>query len=135
MTGEHDGYQQLPDPVLHRRTVEMSSDSRSILVEDILEMHGCHSISLSFHVSHGCTLRRMDNGNRFQIHTPRGAILQFELDEKLRVETIFGQKEPIAGWESLGYHHKVACTTIAASGHFSGPASFRCRATLSGVAE
>src|SRR6185295_2959480 len=44
--GWHDGYLRLPDPVLHRRRLMLDKRSRSILIEDRLEMRGSHLVEL-----------------------------------------------------------------------------------------
>src|SRR5690606_4806822 len=42
--GWHDGYLRLPDPVKHRRLLELDKAARILVVEDTLEMSEAHDV-------------------------------------------------------------------------------------------
>ena len=53
VTAEHYGYQRLPQPVIHRRTVRFKKDQRFWLVEDELIGDGRHNLAFRFHCAPG----------------------------------------------------------------------------------
>ncbi|MBV8031884.1 MAG: alginate lyase family protein, partial [Betaproteobacteria bacterium] len=58
--GWHDGYMRLPDPVKHRRLIELDKRERRIVVEDTLEMAEEHEVELLFHCSERCAVERAE---------------------------------------------------------------------------
>ena len=53
VTAEHYGYQRLPQPVIHRRTVRFNKDGRFWLVEDELIGEGRHEFAFRLHCAPG----------------------------------------------------------------------------------
>lgn len=118
VSGEHDGYLRLPEPVLHRRTLELDGSSRTLTISDQVLARGRHEIAIYFHMAEGCKLLSVGE-NTCHILAGNGAVA-LQLDPGLRVETYSGSENPIAGWVSRGYHHKAPATTIVARGMVDG---------------
>jgi hypothetical protein len=122
IVAEHDGYSRLEDPVIHRRSLELSPDTRRLTIEDVLTATSAHSLAIVFHCSEQCGVQKKDS------HTLSIALSQFtlvmELDERLDVAVITGSQHPIRGWTSRGYHRKAMAATIVAQGRVSGSSAF-----------
>jgi hypothetical protein len=128
VSGEHDGYMRLSDPVLHRRTMRLDGVSRNLFIRDELFGKGSHEISIRFHLSEECILTGGDS-NRFEIRVGGGKVT-LSLDPKLSVKTSRGCVHPITGWVSQGYHRKVPTTTIMGHASCVGNSGFECRVTV-----
>ncbi|MDH5511908.1 MAG: heparinase II/III family protein [Gammaproteobacteria bacterium] len=112
VSGEHDGYRGLADPVIHSRTLELDGSARTLAIHDEIRSHGTHAIAIYFHLSENCKSRLLQS-NRIEISVA-GRHVTLELDPRMQVETLAGSDAPIAGWVSRGYHRKVPATTIVA---------------------
>jgi hypothetical protein len=128
VTGEHDGYRCLPDPVTHRRTIRLNTPQREILVTDEIAALGRHSVTLHFHFAEHCTVRPLDD-HRFDIQCGVGSAC-LELDSRLTVTAKSGGKDPITGWVSRGYHRKVPATTVRGHCTTDGDATIKTRLAL-----
>src|ERR1043165_171561 len=53
LEGAHDGYMALEDPVMHRRRIVFDKRSRTLAIEDYLEMDGEHDVEIFFHCAEG----------------------------------------------------------------------------------
>ena len=109
VTGEHDGYRRLADPVTHRRTVSLGGDPPALRVRDEIEMDAAHDIELFFHVAPDCQVDVAADGwtIQFGAHTAR-----LRLDPRLDWTIACGQERPIAGWVSRRYHDRQPAATI-----------------------
>jgi len=125
VTGEHDGYTTLKDPVTHRRTLELDGEKRILTVRDDIIARGRHELALYFHLAEHCQLTPA-GANRYEVDTGPGSVI-IELDPRLAVRTVTGSEDPIAGWVSRGYHHKVASTTIIGRCAVQAELSLVCR--------
>jgi hypothetical protein len=110
VSGEHDGYTRLVDPVIHRRTLELDGESGTLTIRDEIDASDDHAIALYFHLSELCSLVSMQQ-NRCEISIPSGRVT-IELDPALALNALTGSEEPITGWVSRGYHRKIPATTI-----------------------
>jgi hypothetical protein len=126
--GEHDGYRRLPDPVLHRRTLSLDAEVRTLTIRDDVLARGHHDIAIYFHLAEDAVVST-DRPNRYRIGIPGGAVM-LEIDAQLAVETLRGSEDPIAGWVSRGYHRKVPSVTLVAQGRCQGDSSFVSRAMI-----
>ncbi len=124
VTGEHDGYKRLSDPVVHRRTVDLNGDSRTLTVVDQVTARARHRVQIFFHIGEDCHVA-CDGSNRVVISVAGGSVF-LSIDDRLTVELITGSDEPIAGWVSRRYHHKAPTATVVASGECDGAAQFTC---------
>ncbi len=110
VTGEHDGYSVLSDPVIHRRTIELDGSNRELTIYDDIIACNEHSIGIYFHFSEHCVVNPK-SGNNYYVDAGKG-IVEIELDTKLKIESFKGHTEPIMGWVSRGYHQKQPATTL-----------------------
>jgi Heparinase II/III-like protein/Heparinase II/III N-terminus len=128
VSGEHDGYTRLADPVMHRRILELDGRSRVLTIRDEIRARGRHEVAVYFHLSEICRIAGAES-NRYRIAVGRKAVT-LVVDSRLSVETLTGSEDPIGGWVSRGYHQKAAATTLVARGHSRGDATFDCRVEL-----
>jgi Heparinase II/III-like protein/Heparinase II/III N-terminus len=128
VVGEHDGYTRLPDPLRHRRTLDLDGASRILSVQDDLLGSGRHSVAMYFHLAEDCVLSEV-GPNRYQIAVGGGAVT-LEVDRRLTVQCLRGSEHPIGGWVSRGYHRKTPTTTLVASGVSRGNVSLVSRVLI-----
>jgi hypothetical protein len=121
VVGEHDGYARLPDPVVHRRTLELDAEAGTLLVRDEIEAKGPHEIAAFFHFSEGCRLSEGTGPERLVLVA--GLRLVIETDPRLATSVLCGSEQPIGGWVSRGYHRKTKAPTLVARASVLGPAS------------
>lgn len=124
VVGEHDGYANLDDPVIHKRTVDLDGEVRTLTIRDEIVARVQHRIQLFFHFAAHCYVAT-DGSNRLVISSPGGTVV-FVIDTRLTLEFFSGNEEPIAGWESYRYHHKQMATTVVASADCHGAAQYTC---------
>ncbi len=125
VVGEHDGYTCLPDPVTHRRTLELNGDARVLTVYDDITAQGRHDIEVCLHVAEQCQVRSAGD-NRFVVDVGPGRVA-IEMDRRLTVEAYRGSEDPILGWVSRGYHQKEPGTTLLGRCASDGNVSLACR--------
>jgi len=105
--GEHDGYRRLPGQVLHRRQV-LFVGKRHVLVHDVLEGQGSHSIEVLFHFDPRWDCRPIETGVwEFQDGGGHGLLICW-VSSGVK-QTAFlekGLSDPIAGWVSLQHGQK-----------------------------
>ncbi len=76
----HDGYTRLPDPVTHRRRVELTADG--VKITDMLEAAGSHRVEIYFHWHPD--LRLLSEGRAIAVDAREGGELaRIELDPAL----------------------------------------------------
>jgi hypothetical protein len=108
--GEHDGYSNLHDPVIHRRSIELDGQKKQVIVRDEIVCKEEHKIDIYFHLSEFCAIIKKSENN-FLIDTGKGTI-NLKLDRNLIAEVFYGSENPLSGWISRGYHHKQPCNAI-----------------------
>ncbi len=123
VTGEHDGYHVLDDPVTHRRTVRLNGDARELTITDRLEGKKRHSARVLWHLSEYCRIEKRDQ-NVIEVTCGDVGRAVIEMDPRLHVSVIHGGEDPIMGWVSRGYHRKTPSSTIIGSVDFDGPTEF-----------
>jgi hypothetical protein len=131
VTGEHDGYARLRDPVVHRRTLELDGRSRLLSIRDEIHGRGTHEVSVHFHLSEQCRFRSVA-GHRLEIAVGGGTVT-LEMDPRLRLSTLFGSERPIAGWVSRRYHQKMASPTVVGRAACCDSAEFICRVRMNDI--
>jgi hypothetical protein len=93
--GWHDGYMRLPDPVKHRRLLELDKKARRLVVEDRLEMEDEHDVELFFHCAQDCAVQPVEGG--FALGA--GVFIRLPESEKKATTQLYrGSVAPIAGW-------------------------------------
>lgn len=116
---EHDGYQRLPDPVLHRRSVALLKPQRRVEVTDILECRRAHRVELFWHFAEGCVpeaegeqaLRVSLGGRKVRLSCTDG-----------RLSLHRGEEDPPLGWVSRRFDRKQPCWTARFELSVEGPA-------------
>nr|AHN98035.1 heparinase [uncultured bacterium lac193] len=122
--GSHDGYDQLADPVVHRRTIDFDAASRKVSIEDHFSGSGAHTYELWFHLAEACVVMPVQEGV-FILETTRARV-RFTLDRALTPVIYRGSEDPLAGWVSRGYHRKTPTTTIVGRASGIGTVGFLC---------
>lgn len=95
LTGWHDGYHRLEDPVTHRRTITFYKDQKSVIINDYLEMKANHKVEQYFHLAPKCRIDRIES-NILRI-TNCDKTIEFVSDPKLESKIYQGQKESLLG--------------------------------------
>jgi hypothetical protein len=122
--GWHDGYLRLPDPVKHRRLIELDKRAHRIVVEDTLEMAEDHEVELFFHcheesrvgaVDGGFVVRRGEASLRITLPGTQGA----------RIELLSGSLAPMSGWVSRAFDCRKPAPTIAWRARLTGRSVLR----------
>jgi hypothetical protein len=116
-TAEHDGYQRLRPPAVHRRTVRLFRGAGRLEIWDKVVSTRSHPCRLAFHLGPdvegtlGGRLARLSwRGDRGE----QRAIL--DLPQGLRWRTIRGAAQPPLGWYSPYFGAKVPTTTFLGEG-------------------
>lgn len=128
VSGEHDGYTRLPDPVVHRRTLKLDGPQRVLAIHDDIETRGQHDVALCFHFSEECAVLRVD-AQRVEVAAGAGRIV-LEFDPSLHVSLLHGSESPIGGWVSRGYHRKRPATTVVGRCSVNGDTSLVSRVEI-----
>jgi len=109
--GWHDGYRALPDPVIHRRRIELDKRARLITIDDTVEARGRHSVELLFHCSEQCNVAHAQDG----VMVRRGAsTVRLHLPEADGSESrvYHGSITPLFGWVSRRFDEREPAPTI-----------------------
>lgn len=126
--GEHVGYTRLPDPVVHRRRVELDGRQRRIVVRDELSLAAPHAVTVCFHLAPECrVVREASHQWDFDL---AGHVVRATLDAQLTAELAAGRDHPIAGWVSRGYHHRQAAPTLVGRARAREGLALSCRFEL-----
>ncbi|MBV8031927.1 MAG: heparinase II/III-family protein, partial [Betaproteobacteria bacterium] len=122
--GWHDGYMRLPDPVKHRRLIELDKRERRIVVEDTLEMAEEHEVELLFHCSERCAVERAEGGF---VLSQDGVSVELRLPrhEAGQAEVYVGSVSPIFGWISREFDRRQPAPTLVWRARLAGPAALR----------
>ncbi len=128
VSGEHNGYSRLGDPVGHQRTVELDASRGELVITDELTGKSEHAGQICFHFSEFCNVEEIRD-NAATILAPFGTI-QMTLDARLDVRAYCGQENPLFGWVSRGYHKKVPCPTIVGDLRWTGNTTLVTRLSL-----
>jgi hypothetical protein len=122
--GWHDGYTQLPDPVVHRRRLSLEKGTRRVLIEDTLQMSGVHEIELFFHCSEHCQVDPTPDGYAVS-QGGKTIFLRLPQAAKAFAQLYYGSIAPIRGWVSRRYDDKRPAPTIAWRADLAGEVVLR----------
>ena len=126
--GEHTGYERLPDPLLHRRTLELNGEQRLLTITDEIMTKGQHTVRLAFHFAPTCILEQLDN-TAFRLTGHNGSAT-LRLDTMLAAEIFHGSLHPPLGWASNGYHQKQPCPALVATAEIRRETTISCSISL-----
>lgn len=132
VVGEHDGYSQLPDPVMHRRTVIFEDESDAIIIRDELRARGEHEIVINWHFAEQCQVVAR-NRDRYEVDFG-GGVVHFEMPGGFDHDMPCGSENPIGGWVSRGYHQKSPAPTLRLRTMIRGSRTFETRIQLPQIA-
>lgn len=125
----HDGYLALPDPVLHRRRMVLDKRSRTLLIEDFLQMDGAHDVEVFLHCAEGTTIAPSEGG--FSAHRAGRALAIRFPDLAAGVASVHeGSTQPIAGWVSRRYDRKQPAPTLAWRARLAGDCLLRTQVSV-----
>jgi alkylhydroperoxidase/carboxymuconolactone decarboxylase family protein YurZ len=122
--GWHDGYMQLPDPVMHRRRITLEKRLRRVVIEDRLQMSRAHDVELFFHCSERCRVDPLGDGYRLS-QPGRTLSLRLPQAEGATTRVYTGSIAPILGWVSRRFDDKQPAPTIAWRGRLAGEVVLR----------
>jgi hypothetical protein len=111
-TSRHDGYAELDRPAVHRRTVVLDRADRRLRVVDVID-GAPHNIRLAYHFGPDVLVELDDT--RAQLTWPGGAGTAL-LPEGLSWSAHRGETEPLVGWYSPRFGHKVPTTALIGRG-------------------
>jgi len=131
--GWHDGYMRLPDPVKHRRMIELDKKARRVLIEDTLEMEEEHDVEIFFHCSELCAVDPVPGGfvlSRKNVSVRM--ILPEAADAQSRIHR--GSVAPILGWVSRAFDSRQPAPTIVWRARLPGHAVLRTEMAVQALA-
>lgn len=62
LTGRHHGYERLPQPVTHQRTITVHRQESRCVIEDVFHGDGEHEFEIRFHLAPGLDVKSEQNG-------------------------------------------------------------------------
>lgn len=130
---EHLGYQALPSPVVHRRTVSLDPTAQVLIIVDRTivahaQTDGEHEYRLAFHFGPTVEVELGDGVARLQVHagvTVHQATMN--LASELSWQLARGEENPVMGWYSARFGQKAPIFALVGRGHRRGPATFTTR--------
>ena len=125
--GKHDGFERLPNPVIHTRELRLDKIGDSLTVTDHFECSGSHVVDVYFHCDVACKLSDID-GQTIQISGPFGSLHLSSQDGAMR--RIEPGDSPMPGWVSNGYHSKRRSTSVVIRLDLEGTTSNKCEFRL-----
>jgi uncharacterized heparinase superfamily protein len=124
IAAEHDGYQRLPHPVTHQRTVAFDRTTGNTSVEDSFRGTGCHQIELFFHLHEDAEILSVSDGEA-QIDWRRRRITFSAPDRNAKWEIFRGSEDPKLGWRSHRFNQKQPIATLRIRAEIDGTSTIR----------
>lgn len=120
VTGAHDGYRRLPNPVLHRRSLLFLRHERRLIIRDDLEGTGLHTFEALFHAMPTAEFFRTGCPDSWKILGRRAVVTVtfhargFHEDSHLPVayRVVRGETNPIDGWYADDYGMKEPASVL-----------------------
>jgi hypothetical protein len=128
--GWHDGYMRLPDPLKHRRLIELDKRARRVVLEDTLEMAEEHDVELIFHCSERCEVDPVPGG---YVVSQKGRNLKILLPQNGQAELYTGSISPIFGWVSRQFDRRQPTPNIVWRARLAGNTVLRTEIELPGA--
>lgn len=127
--GEHDGYTRLPQPVTHRRTVELPAADK-LRVRDHLFGEGRHTARMCLHFAEDCEVVQSTESS-VSVRLQSGRAVKLAFDSRLEIKLVRGDEQGRFGWVSRGYHQRTASTALVASLVVEGEVEFTTEFSIS----
>ena len=117
VSGEHDGYARLHNPVIHQRTVALDKKRNSVEITDHLITKGYHRIRRYFHLAAECSVKQLSDTS---VRINRSGVYLDILTTSgtLSIETTETNNE--LGWVSRGYHSRESSRCLVISNEIQG---------------
>ena len=136
LEGWHDGYRSLGDPVLHRRRLVLDKATRTLVVEDYLEMDGTHEVEIFLHAAPEAHALRTADGVRL-LRSGRALSVRWPDTPGGRGEILRGSLAPVGGWVSRRFDHREPAPTLVWRARLTGDCVLRtvidCRSDYAGA--
>jgi len=120
-SAEHDGYSRGREAAVHRRTVRLDRDHRTVWVSDEVFAPTQHPCRLAFHLGPLVAVELDGHTARLSWHVDgdeRTAVM--ELPAELRWVAHRGVESPPLGWYSAGFGRREPATTLVGAGTAGG---------------
>ena len=127
VSGQHDGYAELDDPVIHKREIRLDKISGKLSVSDNFLCKSDHTAKLYFHFDPSCSVEEL-SPDTLRIIGPFGEV-HFST-ASADVELLTPNDEPGPGWISTGYHAKHASTSAVIRLDIAGDTKHDCQFIL-----
>lgn len=115
-TAEHDGYRSLQPPALHRRSVRLDRETRTLDIVDEIQGAG-HDVCLAFHFGPELQVELEDFVATLDWSAAsRPGTARMELPAELRWSLHRGETDPILGWYSPGLGRRIPAFTLLGRG-------------------
>lgn len=120
-TAEHDGYQRLDPPAVHRRTLRLDRDARWLRCIDEVVTDGTHACRMSFHLGPDIAVV-LDGPVADLTWTADGGrrSARIDLPADLHWTSARGAVAPVDGWYSPGFGVRVPATVLVGEGVLQG---------------
>jgi hypothetical protein len=116
-SAEHDGYRRLSVATVHRRAVSLASGQRVLTVEDTLSTSGSVPVRLSWHLGPDVAVELDSSAATLSWQVDgRARRAQLSLPGALRWSAHRGEVDPVLGWYSPGFGHRVPATSLVGTG-------------------
>ena len=122
VSGSHDGYCRLRDPVVHSRSLRLFKKSRAVAITDRVECQGYHDVELFLHFSEKCQLRQTGPVS-FEASLGKRR-LGVRLDSRFVPQLYHGSEDPIFGWVSPAFGVKKPAFTLVARAGLASSTQF-----------
>jgi len=116
--GSHDGYLRLPDPVRHRRTLELDKAARLLRVTDRLECKSRHRVELFWHAHEACAAET--DGPVVMLQRECAKVSLRMTAAGWLPQVVRGQEDPPLGWVSRSFDEKAPCPAVVWAGEIAG---------------
>jgi hypothetical protein len=121
--GVHDGYLNLPDPVLHRREIHFLKAHGEIEFIDSFECRGRHLVELFWHFHEACEVRL--NEGTVRAERTRSVLTLRGEGQEVEFALHRGDETFPCGWVSRRFDHKEPTGTVRAFRMIDGTTSIR----------
>ena len=104
LSGSHDGYTRLADPVRHHRKIMLDRATRTVSIEDTFECAEEHHLAVSFQLAEACKASVEDGAI---VARQGGRAIRISCEHPDFLPSLhFGEESPPAGWVSRRFDEK-----------------------------
>jgi hypothetical protein len=119
---EHDGFRRLDDPVSHRRWLVAPPDEETIVVVDLVECAGAHTVRTAWPLHPSVHAQECPAGHRLLVDgVPKLDITQASSADPLETYAILGDEQTHLGWWSERLESRRPAWLVGGLGSTIGP--------------